>query len=41
VLVDLASTNGTMVNGQPVDHQRLVDGDVITIGAHHLRFEAS
>lgn len=41
VLVDLGSTNGTTVNGQPIDHRRLVDGDVITIGGHHLRFEAS
>lgn len=41
LLADLGSTNGTLVNGQQVDHRRLADGDVITIGAHHLRFEAS
>ena len=41
VVVDLGSTNGTLVNGQSVEHRRLTDGDVITIGAHHLRFEAS
>lgn len=33
---DLGSTNGTMVNGEPVSEQPLEDGDVITIGATEL-----
>jgi FhaA, N-terminal domain/FHA domain len=41
VVTDLGSTNGTLVNGQPIDRRRLNDGDVVTIGAHNLRFEAS
>mgnify|MGYP003345200190 CR=1 FL=1 len=41
LLVDLQSTNGTLVNGRPVTNHRLSDGDVITIGAATLRFEAS
>ena len=32
VLYDLASTNGTLVNGQRVDKQRLVDGDQVRLG---------
>jgi hypothetical protein len=42
VATDLASTNGTSVNGQRIgaDHP-LSDGDVITVGATRLRFEAS
>lgn len=32
VIVDLQSTNGTMVNGMPVDNWLLADGDVITVG---------
>lgn len=33
LLVDLGSTNGTFVNGQPLDGERaLFDGDVITFG---------
>lgn len=40
VVVDLGSTNGTRVNGNPVDgEQRLTHGDVVTIGATRLRFE--
>jgi hypothetical protein len=38
-LTDLASTNGTLVNGLPVTSQRLVHGDIVTIGDHHLRLE--
>jgi hypothetical protein len=42
VIVDLGSLNGTKVNGAGVKAPRpLEDGDVITIGAHTLRFEAS
>ena len=41
VLVDLGSLNGTKVNGAGVRAPRhLQDGDVITIGAHNIRFEA-
>lgn len=40
-LVDLASTNGTRVNGERISERRLADGDRIEIGAVQLRFEAS
>ncbi len=41
-IVDLGSTNGTKVNGLRIDGQRvLVDGDIISLGSSHLRFEAS
>lgn len=42
VVADLNSTNGTSVNGERLiaDH-RLSDGDIITVGAVSLRFEAS
>ncbi|MDA8037557.1 MAG: DUF3662 and FHA domain-containing protein [Actinomycetota bacterium] len=39
VLVDLGSTNGTKVNGVTVREQRLVPGDVISVGTTTLRFE--
>ena len=39
-LEDIGSTNGTFVNGEPVDGpQRLTPGDVIRIGETDLRFE--
>lgn len=38
VLHDLASTNGTRVNGEPVDQQELVPGDRITIGGNQITF---
>ena len=42
VAVDLGSTNGTMVNGvRIVGEQRLSDGDIISFGSTHVRFEAS
>ena len=42
VVVDLGSTNGTMVNGTRIDgEQRLNDGDIVSFGSTHLRFEAS
>ena len=41
LLVDLGSTNGTLVNGQGVRERPLNDGDQITVGATILRFEAS
>jgi len=36
---DLGSTNGTIVNGQPVSEFELKDGDKILIGEHILRFD--
>jgi pSer/pThr/pTyr-binding forkhead associated (FHA) protein len=39
LLVDLASTNGTEVNGEPIERATLADGDRITIGQTELRFE--
>ena len=39
VLVDLDSTNGTLVNGAPVKEAPLSDGDEVTIGATVLRYE--
>jgi len=42
LVVDLGSTNGTKVNGQRIKgEQVLADGDIISLGATHLRFEAS
>jgi pSer/pThr/pTyr-binding forkhead associated (FHA) protein len=38
-LEDLKSTNGTAVNGKPVDRAQLHDADVITIGKHRLVFQ--
>jgi pSer/pThr/pTyr-binding forkhead associated (FHA) protein len=40
VVIDLGSTNGTMVNGQPTRQHVLADGDTIQIGASTLTFEA-
>lgn len=37
---DLGSTNGTLVNGEPVDGRRLLsNGDVVRVGQTELRFE--
>jgi len=42
VVVDLNSTNGTLVNGVRISgEQRLNDGDIISFGSTHVRFEAS
>ena len=42
VLVDLGSTNGTVVNGSRLGGPHsLTHGDIITIGAMQLRYEAS
>ncbi len=42
IAVDLGSTNGTKVNGMRIEGERmLADGDIVTVGATHLRFEAS
>ncbi len=42
VVADLGSTNGTMVNGIRIaQEQRLSDGDIISVGSTHIRFEAT
>ncbi len=42
VAVDLGSTNGTKVNGERIVGERVLnDGDTVTVGGTHLRFEAS
>jgi hypothetical protein len=41
VIVDLGSTNGTVVNGARVHQQVLHDGDEIAVGTTVIRFEAS
>lgn len=42
VVVDLGSTNGTKVNGTRIDGERLLnDGDIVSFGSTHVRFEAS
>jgi Protein of unknown function (DUF3662)/FHA domain len=42
VVVDLGSTNGTKVNGLRISgRQVLADGDIISLGGTHLRFEAA
>ncbi|WP_269531143.1 FHA domain-containing protein [Chitinimonas sp. BJYL2] len=35
---DMQSTNGTMVNGQPIQRQLLQDGDLVEIGRYKLKF---
>jgi pSer/pThr/pTyr-binding forkhead associated (FHA) protein len=35
---DLGSTNGTLVNGEPVIEKQLSDGDQVAIGQNTLRF---
>lgn len=37
-ILDLGSTNGTSVNGQPIKKHHLQDGDVIELGKYQLRF---
>ena len=42
LVVDLNSTNGTLVNGSKIiGEQSLNDGDIISFGSTHVRFEAS
>ena len=41
VIVDLGSTNGTLVNDSPVAEHRLENGDRITIGRTVLEFRRS
>ncbi|HEX8142252.1 MAG TPA: GGDEF domain-containing protein [Pyrinomonadaceae bacterium] len=36
---DLASTNGTLLNGKPITEDFLEDGDKLVIGEHLLRFD--
>ena len=38
-LIDLGSTNGTLLNGKAIDEAFLEDGDKFVIGDHMLRFE--
>ena len=38
-VLDLGSTNGTMVNGQPVKKHLLQEDDVIDIGKYKLRYQ--
>lgn len=40
-LVDLGSTNGSLVNGERVGERSLRDGDVLEFGSIAIRFEAS
>jgi DNA-binding SARP family transcriptional activator len=40
LLVDLGSTNGTLVNGTPTVHHLLRDGDEITLGTFTLRYRS-
>ena len=41
IVVDLGSTNGSRVNGVRITSQELRDGDEVSFGNTHLRFEAS
>ncbi|CAN5517938.1 DUF3662 and FHA domain-containing protein [soil metagenome] len=42
VVVDLGSTNGTMVNGTRIHGETVLsDGDIISFGSTYVRFEAS
>lgn len=40
-LEDLKSTNGTTLNGKPIERAQLRDADVITIGQHRIVFQDS
>jgi hypothetical protein len=42
VVADLGSTNGTKVNGTRIEGEQILrDGDTISFGGTHIRFEAS
>jgi pSer/pThr/pTyr-binding forkhead associated (FHA) protein len=42
LVIDRGSTNGTMVNGTRITAEyQLSDGDIISFGSTHVRFEAS
>ena len=38
ILVDLGSTNGTLLNGRKIDREQLSDGDTITVGSTEIVF---
>ena len=41
-MVDLGSTNGTKVNGIGTNGERvLTDGDIVSFGNTHIRYETS
>jgi hypothetical protein len=40
-VADLGSTNGTKVNGAIVTERKLKDGDTISVGDSHLKYESS
>jgi hypothetical protein len=40
-IIDLDSMNGTVVNGRPVERERLRDGDTITLGSTDIVFGTS
>jgi pSer/pThr/pTyr-binding forkhead associated (FHA) protein len=37
-LVDLGSTNGTLVNGEPIQEKELNHGDRVTVGQNAVTF---
>lgn len=37
-IVDLGSTNGTLVNGEPIQEKELSHGDRVTIGQNAVQF---
>ena len=37
-IVDLGSTNGTLVNGEPIQEKELNHGDRVTIGQNSVQF---
>ena len=41
LVADLGSTNGTRVNGAVVTERKLKDGDTVSAGDSHLRFESN
>lgn len=41
VVVDLSSTNGTLVNGQPVRRHRLASGDRVEVGETTIEFRGA
>ena len=40
-IVDLGSTNGTLLNGKRIERERLHDGDTITLGSSDVVFGRS
>ncbi|MBA2740904.1 MAG: DUF3662 domain-containing protein [Actinobacteria bacterium] len=38
ILIDLGSTNGTLLNGRKIDREQLSDGDTITLGSTEIAF---